>query len=96
MAKEARSYVLMLIGTFILGISFNAFLLPAKLAAGGVVGISTILYELYQWNPTIVQLSIIFCRVCFTWEKFQCEDISGDSDATIIYRSNCTYSIQST
>lgn len=58
MAKEARSYVLMLIGTFILGVSFNTFLLPAKLAAGGVVGISTILYELYQWNPTIVQLAI--------------------------------------
>lgn len=58
MKKEVRSYFLMLVGTFILGISFNAFLLPAKLAAGGVVGISTILHELYNWNPTIVQLSI--------------------------------------
>lgn len=58
MKKELRSYVLILIGVLILGISYNAFLLPAKLAAGGVVGISTILFELYNWNPTIVQLII--------------------------------------
>lgn len=58
MTKEVRSYILILLGVFILGVSFNAFLLPAKLAAGGVVGISTILYELYAWNPTVVQLII--------------------------------------
>lgn len=58
MRKELRSYALILLGVFILGISYNTFLLPAKLAAGGVVGISTILYELYDWNPTIVQLII--------------------------------------
>lgn len=58
MAKEIRSYILILLGIFILSISFNTFLLPAKLAAGGVVGVSTIFYELYGWNPTIVQLII--------------------------------------
>lgn len=58
MKKEIRSYLLIIIGIFILGLSYNTFLLPAKLAAGGVVGISTIFYELYGWNPTIVQLII--------------------------------------
>src|SRR5699024_7903229 len=29
--------------------------LPARLAAGGVSGLSTILFELYQWNPAYVQ-----------------------------------------
>ena len=58
MGKEVRSYILLSIGVLILSISFNAFLLPAKLASGGVVGMSTILYELYHWNPTIVQLTI--------------------------------------
>lgn len=58
MKKELRSYFLIILGVLILGISYNAFLLPAKLAAGGVVGISTILHELYNWNPTVVQLII--------------------------------------
>lgn len=58
MKKELRSYFLILTGIFILGFSYNTFLLPAKIAAGGVVGISTILFEVYQWNPTIVQLII--------------------------------------
>ncbi|GEK34969.1 YitT family protein [Kurthia sibirica] len=58
MVKELRSYLLMVVGTLILGIAFNAFLLPAKLAAGGIVGVSTILFELYGWNPTVVQLTI--------------------------------------
>lgn len=40
------------------GLSYNIFLLPARLAAGGVSGISTILYELYQYNPAYVQLLI--------------------------------------
>ena len=56
--KELRSYSLIIIGTLILGISYNAFLLPAKLAAGGVVGISTILHELYGWTPSFVQISL--------------------------------------
>lgn len=56
--KELRSYSLIIIGTLILGISYNAFLLPARLAAGGVVGISTILYELYGWTPSLVQISL--------------------------------------
>ncbi|WP_139993258.1 YitT family protein [Kurthia sp. Dielmo] len=56
--KELRSYSLIIIGTLILGISYNAFLLPAKLAAGGVVGISTILHELYGWTPSLVQISL--------------------------------------
>ncbi|RUS57122.1 membrane protein [Kurthia sp. 3B1D] len=56
--KELRSYSLIIIGTLILGISYNAFLLPAKLAAGGVVGISTILHELYGWTPSLVQISM--------------------------------------
>lgn len=56
--KELRSYSLIIIGTLVLGISYNAFLLPAKLAAGGVVGISTILHELYGWTPSLVQISL--------------------------------------
>lgn len=49
LSNELRSYSLIVLGAFLLGISYNTFLLPAKLAAGGVVGISTLLYDLYNW-----------------------------------------------
>lgn len=55
--KELRSYSLIVLGTFFVGLSFNLFLLPALLAAGGVSGISTILYSLYGWTPAFVQWS---------------------------------------
>ncbi|WP_257347105.1 YitT family protein [Pseudalkalibacillus decolorationis] len=48
-------YFSIIIGSALIGLSFNIFLLPAKLAAGGVSGISTILYELYQFNPAYTQ-----------------------------------------
>lgn|SRR5699024_10279301 len=50
-----RDYASMVIGAAFVGLAFNLFLLPARLAAGGVSGISTILYELYTWNPAYVQ-----------------------------------------
>ncbi|MCP3738193.1 YitT family protein [Rossellomorea sp. BNER] len=53
--KLIIEYLSIIIGSALVGLSFNLFLLPAKLAAGGVSGISTILYELYQFNPAYVQ-----------------------------------------
>lgn len=51
-------YLSIIFGAALVGLSYNIFLLPARLAAGGVSGISTILYELYQYNPAYVQLII--------------------------------------
>ncbi|MCM3112311.1 YitT family protein [Lederbergia lenta] len=51
-------YLQVLFGAGLVGFAYNVFLLPARLAAGGVSGISTILYELYQWNPAIVQFAL--------------------------------------
>ncbi|OZI12017.1 hypothetical protein CEW92_08625 [Bacillaceae bacterium SAS-127] len=48
-------YAYIVMGSVLVGLSYNMFLLPAKLAAGGVSGISTILYEVYQFNPAYVQ-----------------------------------------
>src|SRR5699024_6749363 len=45
----------MVIGATFVGLAFNMSLLPARLAAGGVSGISTILFELYAWNLAYVQ-----------------------------------------
>lgn len=43
------------IGSIIVGISYNLFLLPGKIAAGGISGLSTILNHLFHLDPSIVQ-----------------------------------------
>lgn len=48
-------YFLMIIGSTFVGLAYNIFLLPARLAAGGVSGISTLMFELYAWQPAYVQ-----------------------------------------
>ncbi|PQD96314.1 hypothetical protein CYL18_06565 [Pradoshia eiseniae] len=50
-------YIYVLIGSAIVAISFNIFLLPTKVASGGVSGISTITYTLFGWEPAFVQWS---------------------------------------
>ncbi|SIT80277.1 YitT family protein [Edaphobacillus lindanitolerans] len=56
--SPAYDYLLIIFGAALVGLSFNLFLLPTKIAAGGVSGISTILYEMKGWNPAYVQWSI--------------------------------------
>jgi uncharacterized membrane-anchored protein YitT (DUF2179 family) len=48
-------YVYVLIGSGIVAISFNVFLLPNRVASGGVSGISTILDATLGWEPAYVQ-----------------------------------------
>lgn len=51
-------YSLVLLGSFMIAIGFNLFLLPNEVASGGVAGISTILNSLFGLNPAIVQWAI--------------------------------------
>jgi len=51
-----KELLFVLIGATLVGLSYNTFLLPAKLAAGGLSGISTILYEMYSWSPALTQV----------------------------------------
>lgn len=50
-----KDYLFVLIGSAIVAISFNVFLLPNEVASGGVSGISTILKGLFDWKPAFVQ-----------------------------------------
>lgn len=56
--SQFMQYMYILIGSTIVGITYNMFLLPAKLAAGGISGLSTILFELYAISPAISQFAI--------------------------------------
>lgn len=70
-------YIQIMLGAALVGLAFNMFLLPARLAAGGISGISTILYELFQFNPAYVQwliniplfiLGILIVGKDFSWK----------------------------
>lgn len=50
-----QEYLSVLLGSTIVGITFNVFLLPNQIASGGVSGISTILAAVVNWEPAYVQ-----------------------------------------
>jgi uncharacterized membrane-anchored protein YitT (DUF2179 family) len=56
--SQILQYFYIILGASLVAITYNMFLLPAKLAAGGISGISTLLFELYELSPALVQFSI--------------------------------------
>ncbi|MFD1362544.1 YitT family protein [Lentibacillus salinarum] len=56
--KRMREYTQVIIGATLVALSYNLFLLPSKLAAGGISGVSTILFELYALSPALTQFLI--------------------------------------
>ena len=55
---KGLNYVFIIVGAILVGIAYNVFLLLAQLAAGGISGVSTILHELYNTKPALVQALI--------------------------------------
>lgn len=52
---KVMEYLHVLVGSAIVAIAFNVFLLPNKIAPGGVSGISTIVYAKLGFEPAFVQ-----------------------------------------
>ncbi|WHZ02350.1 YitT family protein [Neobacillus sp. YX16] len=53
--ESALEYINVIIGSAIIALAFNVFLLPNQIASGGVSGISTILLSVLGWEPAYVQ-----------------------------------------
>lgn len=51
-------YFQIIVGATLVALAYNMFLLPAKIAAGGISGVSTILFELYSFSPALTQVVI--------------------------------------
>lgn len=51
-----KEYGYIILGTFIAGCGIALFDTPAKIAAGGVNGIGTILFHTFGWDPGVVML----------------------------------------
>lgn len=74
-------YIQIIFGAALVGLAFNIFLLPSRLAAGGVSGISTILYELFQFNPAYVQwlinIPLLLLGVLLVGKEFSTKTLVG-------------------
>ncbi len=79
--KLLKEYIFIIVGSILVGLSYNIFLLPARLAAGGVSGISTILFELYQFNPAYVQwlinIPLFFAGLVLLGRDFSLKTLVG-------------------
>ncbi|MBM7661576.1 uncharacterized membrane-anchored protein YitT (DUF2179 family) [Bacillus mesophilus] len=51
-------YIYVLVGSAIVALAFNLFLLPNRIASGGVSGISTITDAVLGWEPAFVQMAL--------------------------------------
>lgn len=56
--KEIKSYVIITIGLVIGTLGWSAFLIPSGIVGGGLTGIATILYFLFDWNAGVSTLII--------------------------------------
>ena len=54
---KVKEYIYVILGSAIVALAFNLFLLPNRVASGGVSGISTITEAILGWEPGYVQLS---------------------------------------
>lgn len=74
-------YVYVLIGSAIVAIAFNMFLLPNKIASGGVSGISTILDSLFGFEPAYVQwmfnIPLFFAGLFLLGKQFGAKTLAG-------------------
>jgi len=58
MKRSVTEVLYILLGTCLAGFAIAVFILPAKIASGGVNGIATITYHLVGWEPGLVMLGI--------------------------------------
>lgn len=56
--KNLLDYGMIIIGSFIMSVGLMLFLLPNKVSAGGVSGISTIFYHMFNWPAGLTMLAM--------------------------------------
>lgn len=73
-SHHLSEYGLLLLGSFIIALSFNLFLSPNQVASGGVTGISVIVYHKLAVEPAITQwmlnIPLFLAGVLFLGKQF--------------------------
>lgn len=79
--ESALEYINVLVGSAIIAMAFNVFLLPNQIASGGVSGISTILLSMFGWEPAYVQwafnIPLFIAGVIFLGKQFGVKTLVG-------------------
>ncbi|EIJ80551.1 hypothetical protein PB1_09327 [Bacillus methanolicus PB1] len=79
--EKLWEYMNVLAGSAIIAIAFNVFLLPNRVASGGVSGISTILDALFNWEPAYVQwafnIPLFIAGLIFLGRQFGTKTLVG-------------------
>ncbi|PLR83186.1 hypothetical protein CVD25_16780 [Bacillus canaveralius] len=74
-------YFYVLVGSAIVALAFNVFLLPNRVASGGVSGISTILNAVIEWEPAYVQwafnIPLFVAGLIFLGKQFGAKTLAG-------------------
>ncbi|WP_404356142.1 YitT family protein [Cytobacillus firmus] len=80
-AERLLEYLYVLIGSGIVAVAFNMFLLPNRIASGGVSGISTILDAVVGWEPAYVQwafnIPLFIAGVLLLGKQFGAKTLAG-------------------
>ncbi|WP_277376269.1 YitT family protein [Paenibacillus polymyxa] len=58
MKKSIADIVFIILGAFFFALAVNLYVIPNEFGEGGVTGVTIILYYLFQWSPSIVNLAI--------------------------------------
>lgn len=58
MKKKIADIALIIVGAFLFALAVNLFVIPNEFGEGGVTGVTIILYYLFQWSPSIVNIVI--------------------------------------
>lgn len=70
MKKTTRDISLILIGTFLLAIGMNYFLIPNMLSEGGVIGLTIIIHYMFDISPGLVNFFSNIALVAFGFRFF--------------------------
>lgn len=54
--KRAADIAFIILGAFLFALAVNLFIIPNEFGEGGVTGVTIILYYLFQWSPSIVNI----------------------------------------
>jgi uncharacterized membrane-anchored protein YitT (DUF2179 family) len=57
-AREAVDLLVVALGAAIIGLAFQSCILPAGIAASGVLGLAAVLHQARGWDPALVQAAI--------------------------------------
>lgn len=58
MKKYIADIAVLIVGAFLFALAVNLFIIPNDFGEGGVTGVTIILYYLFQWSPSLVNIVI--------------------------------------